>query len=118
MKIVKIHPKLVLGIITPFKGQSTLIKQLIYKRLPDYANYISVGAVHTFQGAERSIIIFSSVYGNQEGCLFINMNHNLRNVAVSRAKDAFLVFGDRGCLVGGKNSAVGLLKEVCKVEGE
>lgn len=46
------------------------------------------------------------------------MNHNLMNVAVSRAKDAFLVFGDRGCLVGRKNSAAGLLKEVCKVEGE
>lgn len=57
-KQVEFHPKLVLGIITPFNGQSTLIKQLIYKRLPDYVNYISVGTVHTFQGAERSIIIF------------------------------------------------------------
>ena len=36
------------------------------------------------------------------------------NVAVSRAKDAFVVFGDVGCLVGGSNSAAALLKEFCQ----
>ena len=103
-----------LGIITPFKSQSTLIKRLINKEVPNYADDISVGTVHTFQGAERNIIIFSSVYGNQEGCSFINRNTNLMNVAVSRAKDAFVVFGDIGCLVGGSKSAAGMLKEVCQ----
>ena len=113
-KQLDFNSKLVLGIITPFKSQSTLIKRLINKRLPDYAADISVGTVHTFQGAERNVIIFSSVYGNQEGCFFINRNTNLMNVAVSRAKDAFVVIGDVGCLVGGSNSAAGLLKEFCQ----
>ena len=36
------------------------------------------------------------------------------NVAVSRAKDAFVVVGDAGCLVGGSKSAAGLLKEFCQ----
>ena len=112
-KQLEFNSKLVLGIITPFKSQSTLIKRLINKRLPDYADDVSVGTVHTFQGAERNIIIFSSVYGNQEGCSFINRNTNLMNVAVSRAKDAFVVVGDVGCLVGGSKSAAGLLKEFC-----
>lgn len=113
-KQLEFNSKLVLGIITPFKSQSTLIKRLINKRLPDYADDVSVGTVHTFQGAERNIIIFSSVYGNQEGCSFINRNTNLMNVAVSRAKDAFVVVGDAGCLVGGSKSAAGLLKEFCR----
>lgn len=113
-KQLDFNSKLVLGIITPFKSQSTLIKRLINKKVPNYADDISVGTVHTFQGAERNIIIFSSVYGNQEGCSFINRNTNLMNVAVSRAKDAFVVFGDIGCLVGGSKSAAGMLKEVCQ----
>lgn len=113
-KQVEFKGKLVLGIITPFKSQSTLIRRLINKNLPDYAKIISVGTVHTFQGAERNIIIFSSVYGNQEHCSFINRNTNLMNVAVSRAKDAFIVFGDIGCLKGSSDSAAGMLKEICQ----
>ncbi len=58
------------------------------------ANDITVGTVHTFQGAERNIIIFSTVYGKNEDGFFIDNNRNLMNVAVSRAKDAFWVFGD------------------------
>lgn len=98
------------GIITPFKRQSILIRSVIKKDIPDYAQYIDVGTVHTFQGAERKVIIFSSVYGNTDGCFFINKAANLMNVAVSRAKDSFLLFGDTGCLDGNKKTAAGLLK--------
>lgn len=100
-----------LGIITPFKSQKKLIEKKLKTVLPEYRHEISVGTVHTFQGAERKIIIFSSVYGSGEGCFFINNNESLMNVAVSRAKDSFLVFGDRGCLTGGAKSAAALLKE-------
>lgn len=50
---------------------------------------IPCGTVHTFQGAESKIVIFSTVYGRQEGWKFIKENDNLINVAVSRAKDYF-----------------------------
>lgn len=108
----------VLGIITPFKSQSFLIKSLIKRTLPQYSEFIDVGTVHTFQGAERKVILFSSVYGNEDGCYFINRTPNLMNVAVSRAKDSFLVFGDKGCLTGGEKTAAGLLKKMVFVEGE
>lgn len=102
--------KTILGIITPFKSQSSIIKRELKKQLPEIIGNISVGTVHTFQGAERKVIIFSSVYGNKEGCYFINHNRSLMNVAVSRAKDAFLLFGDSGCLVGDSKSAGAMLK--------
>lgn len=99
-----------IGVITPFKSQSILINRILKKEIPEFAKYIDVGTVHTFQGAERKIIIFSSVYGNEDGCYFINRAPNLMNVAVSRAKDSFLVFGESGCLNGGEKTAAGLLK--------
>ena len=108
----------VLGIITPFKSQSFLIKNLIKRRLQEYSKFIDVGTVHTFQGAERKVILFSSVYGSEDGCYFINRAPDLMNVAVSRAKDSFLVFGDKECLTGGEKTAAGLLKKMVFVEGE
>ena len=50
------------------------------------------------------------MYGKDDNCYFINANKSLMNVAVSRAKDSFLVFGDRDCLKGGKGSAAVMLK--------
>lgn len=108
----------VLGIITPFKSQSSLIKSLIKRRLPKYSKFIDVGTVHTFQGAERKVILFSSVYGKEDGCYFINRTPNLMNVAVSRAKDSFLVFGEKECLTGEEKTAAGLLRRMVFEEGE
>lgn len=108
----------VLGIITPFKSQSSLIKSLIKRRLPKYSKFIDVGTVHTFRGAERKVILFSSVYGKEDGCYFINRTPNLMNVAVSRAKDSFLVFGEKECLAGGEKTAAGLLRRMVFEEGE
>lgn len=98
----------VLGIITPFKAQAKLIRSLLKKSA--ITDAIEVGTVHTFQGAERKVIILSTVYGAEDGCYFINRNKSLMNVAVSRAKDSFLVFGDHNCLVGGTNDAGAMLK--------
>lgn len=113
----KFDKRRVLGIITPFKSQSLLIKSRIRCELPQYSDCIDVGTVHTFQGAERKVILFSSVYGNEDGCYFINKMPNLMNVAVSRAEDSFLVFGDKGCLIGGEKTAAGLLKRMVFMEG-
>lgn len=107
----EMNDKEILGIITPFKSQSRIIKNLLDKeKMFDFSN-IAVGTVHTFQGAERKVILFSSVYGKEDGCFFINKNRSLMNVAVSRAKDSFLIFGDRECLIGGQNAPAGLLKD-------
>lgn len=86
--------KNILAIITPFSAQKYLIRRCLREAMGDIADSISVGTVHTFQGAERNIIIFSPVYGSGDAGVFIDNNKNLMNVAVSRAKDAFWVFGD------------------------
>ncbi|KJR45804.1 putative superfamily I DNA helicase [Desulfosporosinus sp. I2] len=99
------------GIITPFKAQVNCIQVELKKQMPGYYSKISVGTVHTFQGAERKIIILSTVYGKQDGCFFIDINKSLMNVAVSRAKDNFFVFGDINCLKDTQSSASGLLKK-------
>ncbi|MCG8538501.1 MAG: AAA domain-containing protein [Clostridia bacterium] len=117
--IINAYPKEtkenLIGIITPFKAQVKCIEAELRKQMPRYYSKISVGTVHTFQGAERKIIILSTVYGKQDGCFFIDANKSLMNVAVSRAKDNFFVFGDINCLKDTKNSASGLLKKcVCE----
>lgn len=109
-----INTKNLLGIITPFKKQSNIINQILHRSNNRYKNEITVGTVHTFQGSERNIIIFSSVYGKFDGCYFIDFNKSLMNVAVSRAKDSFVLFGDINCLSGGENSASSLLKNTMK----
>ena len=52
------------------------------------------GACVAGSGLDRDVVIFSPVYSKQENGGFIDMSPSMLNVAVSRAKDAFLVFGD------------------------
>lgn len=93
-----ISHKDILAIITPFRAQANVVKEELKKVSKDYYQFIDVGTVHTFQGGERKIIIFSTTYSKSDSCYFINNNKNLMNVAVSRAKDAFWVFGSYDCL--------------------
>jgi hypothetical protein len=82
----------IVAVVTPFKRQKMLIQQNL-RRLG--VEELTVGTVHALQGAERHIIIFSSVYGNLDASMpFIDSSVNMLNVAISRAKDSFLVFGN------------------------
>jgi len=77
------------GIITPFARQAGLLQAALSRaRL----SKVTAGTVHTFQGAERRIIIFSPVY-DRPGSFFFDQGVHMLNVAVSRAQDSFLVFG-------------------------
>lgn len=81
------------GIVTPFASQAQVIKShLAEKNL----KIKSVGTVHSLQGAEKALVIFSPVYTQQSSVstYFFDRSTTLLNVAVSRAKQAFLVFGD------------------------
>lgn len=87
----------IVGIVTPFSSQRTAIQQALRAQGLG-ADNITVGTVHALQGAERPIILFSPVYdASHRGSYFFDQGYNLLNVAVSRAKEAFLVFGNR-CL--------------------
>ncbi|WP_216389270.1 DEAD/DEAH box helicase [Arcanobacterium phocae] len=84
----------IIGVVTPFAAQASRIKRALRKHCPDIARQIMVGTAHSLQGAERPVIIFSSVYGEtSERAAFIDNTLELMNVAVSRAKDLFVVVG-------------------------
>ena len=80
------------GVVTPFGRQVQEIKRACVERGIN-AN-MTVGTVHSLQGAERPIILFSPVYSKHADGNFIDMSPSMLNVTVSRAKDSFLVFGD------------------------
>jgi len=83
------------SIVTPFKAQERAIRGHLKRLLPENAKSIVVGTVHRLQGAERPIVLFSPVYGPGDvDTPFFDRGPNMLNVAVSRAKDAFLVFGN------------------------
>ncbi|GAA0503861.1 helicase YjhR [Tatumella terrea] len=85
------------GVVTPFSAQVRTIKSSLRKldiNCSGDENSLTVGTVHSLQGAERAIVIFSPVYSKHEDGGFIDSDSSMLNVAVSRAKDSFLVFGD------------------------
>ena len=74
-----------IGIITPYRDQTKLIRTLLYENgLPPFP----VSTVHKFQGRENDVIILSTV--SNEIQEFIDDPH-LLNVAVSRAKKKFIL---------------------------
>jgi len=84
----------IVGIVTPFRAQEGAIRDCLGQD-----TRITIGTVHRLQGAERPIILFSLVYGSQDGNTgFIDSKVNLLNVAVSRAQHSFLLFGNMDSL--------------------
>ncbi|RLM22674.1 hypothetical protein BIY29_11835 [Brenneria alni] len=98
------------GIVTPFSKQSELIRRALREV---GIEGITVGTVHSLQGDERLIVLFSSVYGENDKSSgkFYDCGPNMLNVAVSRAKDAFIVFGDPNVFgVGASGTPSGMLR--------
>jgi hypothetical protein len=87
----------IVGVVTPFKAQAQQIRDACSKlgiAVGKGQREMTVGTVHALQGAERPVVIFSAVYSRHEDGGFIDRDPSLLNVAVSRAKDSFIVFGD------------------------
>lgn len=80
----------IVAIVTPFAGQKRELRQVT-----EHLGDITIGTVHALQGAERPVILFSPVYGDKDRCTyFFDQDVNMLNVAVSRARESFLVFGN------------------------
>lgn len=99
----RVKPDELIGVVTPFSAQARCIVEELRKAvasadLPegtprDLHRQITVGTAHRLQGAERPVILFSAAYGeNSPQSGFIDASPELMNVAVSRAKDLFIVF--------------------------
>lgn len=89
----------IVGIVTPFGRQAREIRSACAAQGIDVSRKgMTIGTVHALQGAERHVIIFSPVYSKHADGNFIDLSPSMLNVAVSRAKDTFLLFGDMDTL--------------------
>lgn len=98
----------IIAVVTPYKPQAAAISKALRDRNKTYGK-ITVGTVHALQGAERPIVLFSSVLSPQNPQTFLNSSYNMLNVAVSRAKDYFVLFGNMNMLSQTRNTPLGNL---------
>jgi len=97
----KKHISEIVCVITPFGRQAHAITRACTEKnikVGKQEKEMTVGTVHSIQGAERPVVIFSGVYSKHADGNFIDDKNSMLNVAVSRAKDHFLYFGDMDIL--------------------
>lgn len=100
----------IVGVVSPFGAQVKAISNAcgnagIEAGKGEGKGQMTVGTVHSLQGAERPIVILSPTYTMESNGEFIDRSASMLNVAVSRAKDSFLVFGDINTLRSAKNGS-------------
>ncbi len=106
------------GIITPFVGQKNSLRYALNNAGFDI-DTLKLGTVHALQGAERPIILFSMVYGKGDvNTMFFDKDKkpNMLNVAVSRAKDNFIVFANTGIFDKNAKTPSGILSNHLTIE--
>lgn len=85
----------IVGLVTPYRAQAAALRSSIFGTPGLDELDLDIGTVHTFQGGEMPVMLFSPVMTRDEPeNYFFDRGPNMLNVAVSRAKDSFLVFGD------------------------
>jgi very-short-patch-repair endonuclease len=89
------------GVVTPFRHQANLIRDMAYANKPLSEKLIKsdflVDTAHKFQGDERDIMIFSPVYSEgfpDSSVRFLQSQGNIFNVAITRARAQLIVVGD------------------------
>jgi len=86
------------GVVTLFRAQMEIISQMIRDDDILRSMDITVGTAHRFQGDEKDIIIFSPVVslGVKECTVnWVQSTQQLINVAITRAKTAVIIVGDK-----------------------
>lgn len=90
-----------LYVISPFTTVKNGLRQLIRTRFPQSKEWLGtgIGTVHTFQGKEAECVIFVLGAENSEkgrpAAGWVAAKANILNVAVTRAKQRFLLIGDK-----------------------
>lgn len=83
-----------IGVISPYRSHANALTGRLQSRWKKFP-IDSLGTVHTFQGGQKSVIILSTRQSQQKDSLwFLNRAPNLLNVAVSRAKELFILVGN------------------------
>jgi superfamily I DNA and/or RNA helicase len=88
------------GIISPYKAQVELLKDIVEKdaEIQSSGIKVSVNTVDGFQGQERDIIYISLVRSNEKGEIGFLADIRRMNVAMTRARKKLVVFGDSSTL--------------------
>lgn len=88
-----------IGITTPYALQQDYITRSLEKAYsPEELSSVRVLTVHRFQGSEVDILFFSTVLaanGDGGSDYWYAKNEQILNVAVSRARQALIIVGDR-----------------------
>ncbi len=85
----------IVAVVTPFSAHAEEIGRVLQESgINCGKGGLTVGTVHSLQGAERPVVLFSQVYSKHADGPFIDAGPNMLNVAVSRAQDSFLFVGD------------------------
>ncbi|HLO47949.1 MAG TPA: C-terminal helicase domain-containing protein, partial [Kamptonema sp.] len=83
-----------IGVISPYRSQANALQSRLQSRWKQFPSD-SIGTVHTFQGGQKEAIILSTRQCHSTDSLwFINRQPNLLNVAVSRARELFILVGN------------------------
>ncbi|MBA2661223.1 MAG: AAA family ATPase [Bradymonadaceae bacterium] len=89
-------PAATIGVVSPFRAQAHLLRELLHTALGESALKIDVDTVERFQGSERDVILVSLVKTGRAGD-FLSDERRL-NVTLTRARKKLIVFGHRPCL--------------------
>ncbi|MBI4029391.1 MAG: topoisomerase DNA-binding C4 zinc finger domain-containing protein [Candidatus Blackburnbacteria bacterium] len=117
----------IVGVVTPYRAQANLTSKLLSdikipfggKKPQPLANFVEVNTVHRFQGNQRQVIVFDTTDdfpmfrpapmvddSDEDG-----EDIKLINVAVTRAKDKFLLLGNKN-YIQKKHSESSLIKRM------
>lgn len=100
----------IVAVVTPFKAQEAEIRHQIQKISGNekYKEMI-IGTVHSLQGAQCPIVLFSTVNSPEDHSLFMERDgkYNMLNVAISRAQHHFIVFGNMNIFHPEENTPAG-----------
>lgn len=97
VEFVRMNKDKKIGIITPFINQKELICDAL-KRNGISEEDVPCGTVHTFQGDEKDIVLFSLALTDKTGNAtyeWLKNNKELINVATSRAKEQLIIFSSK-----------------------
>ncbi len=95
-----LRDKWTIGVVTPYNRQRNRIESLLRSAglLNLLGNRLKVGNVHTFQGSEADIIVFSPVVAagaDPRAAEWISNKEGLLNVALTRARKVLHIVGDK-----------------------
>lgn len=93
-------PDATIGVVTPYRRQRELLERSLSSEpsVRDLDGRLRIGTVHTFQGDEADVIVFSPVVTNGvdlRAAEWISREEGLLNVALTRARHALHIVGDK-----------------------